>query len=571
MTAAKEHWQINTARIAKLIQDAAAHSVTEEDLKMKVEPILQDAMKQMGLDPTRVRYEKTSAIYSGRRDSVYGFLTIEYKKPGRLDAQDDSQQLQKYLSADAEQFGEQNEDYLEKAVGVAIDGEHLLFVRFTKAAVALQLPQPQPEQALLFPESGVRRGFQVLGPYPVTAASVANLLIFLRATDRLPLTPQNLAASFAPPAQVACQAVSELYAAVMRSQRQQASPRIKAFFREWDRVFGIVYGQELGKAEAAAAKTAELYHLPGGARLKQLLFAIHTYYAFLMKLIAIELVALQRESAVESFVAGLDALEDRQLRERLASMEAGLEFSERGIVNFLEADFFSWYLDAWDSGMSKAARGMIAALSKFEPATPVLEPEWTRDLLQRLYEDIVPHELRHALGEFYTPDWLAAYLIERTGYAGAPGTRFLDPACGSGTFLVQAINRVIQRAGRMTRSEAGVVGQDIIRNIVGFDLNPLAVLASRTNYLIAFARFIPVVRPISLPVYLCDSVRAPERYVEEGSFQFDDRLVFTTSKADYVFPMQVVNQEQIDKFTGMVDVSLRGESRLTDEQFRKRI
>lgn len=102
MTAPKEHWQINTARIAKLIQDAAARSVTEEDLKMKVEPILQDAMKQMGLDTTRVRYEKTSTIYGGRRDSVYGYLTIEYKKPSLLKARKDSSQLQKYLRADAE-------------------------------------------------------------------------------------------------------------------------------------------------------------------------------------------------------------------------------------------------------------------------------------------------------------------------------------------------------------------------------------------------------------------------------------------------------------------------------------
>jgi hypothetical protein len=75
MSPAKEHWQINTDRIARSVLDAASRAQTEEDLKMAVEPIIQAAMKQMGLDTSRVRYEKTSTIFGGRRDSVCGFLT----------------------------------------------------------------------------------------------------------------------------------------------------------------------------------------------------------------------------------------------------------------------------------------------------------------------------------------------------------------------------------------------------------------------------------------------------------------------------------------------------------------
>ncbi|MBS3920437.1 MAG: hypothetical protein KG012_16315 [Deltaproteobacteria bacterium] len=39
MTAKKEYWQINTARIADEIQTVASGARTEEDLKMRVEPI----------------------------------------------------------------------------------------------------------------------------------------------------------------------------------------------------------------------------------------------------------------------------------------------------------------------------------------------------------------------------------------------------------------------------------------------------------------------------------------------------------------------------------------------------
>ena len=58
----------------------------------------------------------------------------------------------------------------------------------------------------------------------------------------------------------------------------------------------------MGIAEKSAEETARLYQIPGGVRLKQLLFAIHTFYAFLMKLISIELVSLQDRSTVKSFV-----------------------------------------------------------------------------------------------------------------------------------------------------------------------------------------------------------------------------------------------------------------------------
>lgn len=65
--------------------------------------------------------------------------------------------------------------------------------------------------------------------------------------------------------------MAELYSAVMRGQRCSAYSRVTAFYEEWDRIFGAVYGEKLGKAEKAADETARLYHLPSGVRLKPLL------------------------------------------------------------------------------------------------------------------------------------------------------------------------------------------------------------------------------------------------------------------------------------------------------------
>lgn len=570
----KEYWQINTEKLAQDIKEAAKNSHTEEDLKMKVEPLLQTVFKKIGVDTDNVRYEKTSTSYRGRTDAVYGYLTVEYKSPNKLsnktNIENAIQQLKDYLINQSIQFGLQKEDFLEKAIGVAIDGYHILFVRFSKVPALLQTPVPIEEKTELFPTLKAIQGFQVLGPYSINDLSLTNLLIFMRASARRPLTAKDLADVFGPQCPTARQTVSELYSASMRAHRRQTGSRTKTFFTEWNRIFGIVYGQELEKAEKTAEEVANLYQLPTGIRLPHLLFAIHTYYAFLMKIIAYELISLQREPTVESFVRTLSSLSDAELHEKLNHLESGLDFVNKGILNFLEADFFSWYLDEWDMEIAGAFRNIVRVFSDFEPATPVLEPEWTRDLLQKLYEVIVPKKLRHNLGEYYTPDWLAGYLIEKSGYTGKIGERFLDPACGSGTFLVQAINLAIKTNHFKSQSKSAEVGQHILENIVGYDINPLAVIASRTNYLIAFLPFVRYIRPITIPVYLCDSIMAPSKYEEDGKLPFDnDKLTFKTTKGDYIFPLCMQDKTQIDKFTGMIDEALR--AKLTLEKFGGRL
>jgi type I restriction-modification system DNA methylase subunit len=560
MTAKKEYWQINTARIADEILAASSEAHTEEDLKMRVEPILRRAFKDIGIDIDIVAYEKATALRA-KMDAVYGYLIIEYKVPGKLATapgqREAKKQLQRYLGEEAIKYRPQEEAFLEKAIGVSIDGKMIMFARYTRTSKIITTPVPLlPTQRELFPEKSPKTGFHFLGPYPITKDSLTNLLIFVRAAARRPLTAKDLSDVFGPEHEVARQAVSEIYSAVMRAQRLSAPSRVKAFFTEWDRIFGVVYGQELEKAEKTAEETAQLYQMPGGVRLKQLLFAIHTYYAFLMKIIAVELLSMQRESTITSFVRDLGALDDDALKERLLRLESGADFIDQGIENFLEADFFRWYLDGWNRSLANAFRTIVHALSSFEPATPVLEPDWTRDLLKKLYEMIVPRKLRHDLGEFYTPDWLAGHLIERSGYSGDPNIRFLDPACGSGTFLVEAVHRVIQNIRSRKKIDWESVGRRILNNIVGFDLNPLAVLAARTNYLIAFSPFIPFVRPISIPIYLCDSVALPQ-VKKEGEFPFGD-VIYSTTKGDFIFPSSIQDKEKIDQFTSLIEIGLKG-------------
>ena len=61
-------------------------------------------------------------------------------------------------------------------------------------------------------------------------------------------------------------------------------------------------------------------------------------------------------------------------------------------------------------------------------------------------------EVRKAGGVFYTPKWVVSYVVENTvgkliegkSAQTTEGIHILDPACGSGSFLIEAVNRLFQ-------------------------------------------------------------------------------------------------------------------------------
>ena len=116
-----------------------------------------------------------------------------------------------------------------------------------------------------------------------------------------------------------------------------------------------------------------------------------------------------------------------RLREELRELEDGGIYRHLGIKNFLDGDLFSWYLDAWDNNIEKIIRQMVAVLDEYDPKTLSIDPIESRDLLKKLYQQLFPKTVRHDLGEYYTPDWLAELVIERIGYDAVIGT---NPACG---------------------------------------------------------------------------------------------------------------------------------------------
>ena len=281
-----------------------------------------------------------------------------------------------------------------------------------------------------------------------------------------------------------------------------------------------------------------------------LLFAVHSYYALFMKFLAAEIATMFNPLSA-SFLARLHQTGSAErLREELRELEDGGIYRHLGIKNFLEGDLFSWYLDAWDDNVEKIIRQMVAVLDEYDPKTLSIDPIESRDLLKKLYQQLFPKTVRHDLGEYYTPDWLAELVIERVGYDGDPDKRVLDPACGSGTFLVMAINKVREYADEKMIPKHELLPK-ILDNIVGFDLNPLAVMAARTNYLLALRELLKLGGEIEIPVYLCDSIITPTEYggliTEAGASvgALGKVRELKTSAARFMIPTEVAKTRHI--------------------------
>ena len=503
---------------------------TEEDLRIGFEKILEPLCLSIGVT-LHGRYEK-SIYKSGRADVLHGQVIVEYENPSAFQSRKwvnhAYDQLIDYIKGEAEERRETLFLLDPKLVGVGFDGEQIFFVQYQGDKRKLKTKLD-------------KKDFKLNGPYTFTPQSARTFLTYIRALSRRLLTAENLSEVFGAKSKLAPQIVSAFADAM---ENWDTKGRARTYFNEWRRLFGIVYGEQFNTQQAEEAKKlSELYKVGKETDFQKLLFSVHTYFVFLMKLIAAELLTISETSFMSSFSDDLVHSEKKVLLHKLNYVEEGGVYAKRGITNFLEGDFFRWYLDAFSPRVEEAIREVARALSDFEPATTAINPKSNRDLLKKLYQYLVPQEVRRKLGEYYTPDWLAELLLNEVGYDGNTFKRFLDPACGSGTFLVLAIQRA-KEYGHSHKEAPLETAKRIVANIWGFDLNPLAVIAARTNYLFALGELVDQISDLEIPIYLADSVLWPDKAGQmQINFAGGEHIKVQTSVGQFHVPHIWVRDE----------------------------
>ena len=162
----------------------------------------------------------------------------------------------------------------------------------------------------------------------------------------------------------------------------------------------------------------------------------------------------------------------------------------------LSRGFAAWLLDVGGHEGAKLIDNLVREVNRYE---------WRRsdrDHLKDLYHAVIPRDIRHDFGEYYTPDWLARAVCEEVLDAEwrervidaavartIVGPAVLDPSCGSGTFLYHASKLLLETAAQHPELASSPEEQAELVNmlVAGMDLHPVAVELAKTTKALAFA------------------------------------------------------------------------------------
>ncbi|WP_428488525.1 N-6 DNA methylase, partial [Rhodopila sp.] len=181
-----------------------------------------------------------------------------------------------------------------------------------------------------------------------------------------------------------------------------------------------------------------------------------------------------------------------------AALLSGRAAADEGFLGAVEADFFDWPLKL--TAGAELVRHVALQTARFRLRDVEV------DVLKILYESLVDPDERHDLGEYYTPDWLAARIVAAA--VDQPlEQRVLDPACGSGTFLFHALRRLIA-AGRAAGWPGARILEACAEKVRGLDVHPVAVTLARVTWLLALGDLVTE-RPskLTVPVFLGDAMQ----------------------------------------------------------------
>ena len=164
----------------------------------------------------------------------------------------------------------------------------------------------------------------------------------------------------------------------------------------------------------------------------------------------------------------------------------------------------------WTVGLSgDGATELLQFWQRVNPDTGTLDhdftdPEWSTRFLGDLYQDL-SESARKKYALLQTPEFVEEFILDRTLESaieefGFQEVRLIDPACGSGHFLLSAFHRLYER---WAKTEPGTnpteLAQRALNQVYGIDINPYAIAIARFRLLLATLKVCEVMRLADAP------------------------------------------------------------------------
>lgn len=216
-----------------------------------------------------------------------------------------------------------------------------------------------------------------------------------------------------------------------------------------------------------------------------LFFSIQTYFSLLIK-------------------SMMNSILNEKTKQKVSSDEMilGKFANNHGIINYCNPDWYCWPVFELENGFEDVLKEINDCVNTYQSLISLQDFAVNNnyDYIKQMYEAIIPKELRHALGEYYTPDWLADETLNQANSFNGDIVKsiYLDPTCGSGTFLFKTI---------LEKKKHHCSLEQILKSVYGIDINPLAVLTAKTNYLLSIIDLIDADTVLEIPIYNTDVIK----------------------------------------------------------------
>jgi hypothetical protein len=142
---------------------------------------------------------------------------------------------------------------------------------------------------------------------------------------------------------------------------------------------------------------------------------------------------------------------------------------------------------------------------------------WNTRFLGDLYQDL-SEAARKKYALLQTPEFVEEFILDRTlepslDEFGLAGFKMIDPACGSGHFLLGAFDRISNRWERHDpNAKCREVIQRTLDSIFGVDVNPFAVAIARFRLLLAALKVCGVLKLAGSPAFRVNVVCGDSLY-----------------------------------------------------------
>ena len=494
---------------------------TEDDVKIHfhsdiVKPLLEK------LNPERANQYRSedTLLAGGRTDATFQNISFELKKfkyfktkngiSEALYGRDENDHgLYDYIISNADIYETDSADIITlkllNGIGVGFDGNDFVFARFVPSPVSNSINTGKLK-------INIRYDLPITFVYEVKdfSSGLKKLALLLKQQDKIALNKKNLISIINPKSPFVQKNIKIIYDELYFNLNDlNGSTRVRTLYKEWDRVFGTMYGEddEATTFTEVSSVIKEIYGYSDAVIIdsKVYLFALQTFFNMFLKLLIYSFLA---QLVSPTFMA--ETLTKPQI-DRLFDGE--LNKYESLVNNFFESHFMEWftYTCSENNFDTKVINEILEVVNQFDLSTYILKPEEIQDILQEVYMELIPAEMRHLMGEYFSPDWIVEHALDMVGYNGEIDKTLIDPTAGSGTFLTHSIKRIVKKVGgKLSRDDIDKITHNVI------------VVSAKANYILAVfsscedSVFDDFTDPVDIPIYIADSILAPVVYTEES-------------------------------------------------------